>query len=279
MAAPPRAGNGGFVRFSFNTLNHSTFFGLDPELPEQLEAAAAAGFDHVGLDSFSLQAWTGAGRTLQELDALARRLGVPCYELVPLQISADERATLAEADALLELAAALRPEAILVNVLSEPDAALARLLARCAERFAAVRAELAIEFMPFTPVNSLGSARSLIEKAGGGGAGVLLDTWHFFRGPDGWRELQGFPLELISFVQFDDALPLVGPDLREETIHRRVMPGDGEFDLRGFCARLRDKGFDGAVSVEILSSEMRGRMPHREFARLALERTRAFWAG
>jgi hypothetical protein len=37
------------VRFSFNTFNHSPFFGGSPRLPERIRLAAAAGYDFVGL--------------------------------------------------------------------------------------------------------------------------------------------------------------------------------------------------------------------------------------
>ncbi len=42
-----------------------------------------------------------------------------------------------------------------------------------------------------------------------------------------------------------------------ETIGRRAFPGEGEFDLDGYCTRMRAKGFDGVVSVEILNDEWR----------------------
>ena len=47
-----------------------------------------------------------------------------------------------------------------------------------------------------------------------------------------------------------------GDDLTEETLHRRAMPGTGEFPLGEFCARMRAHGFDGVVSVEVLSSAL-----------------------
>jgi hypothetical protein len=38
------------VRFSFNCFSHSAHLELAPTLPAQIQAAAGAGYDHVGLD-------------------------------------------------------------------------------------------------------------------------------------------------------------------------------------------------------------------------------------
>ncbi|MEZ4282054.1 MAG: hypothetical protein R3F21_20825 [Myxococcota bacterium] len=46
--------------------------------------------------------------------------------------------------------------------------------------------------------------------------------------------------------------------MREETVDRRVFPGEGLFDLERFSRTLRARGFDGLVSVEVLSKAWRG---------------------
>ncbi len=81
----------------------------------------------------------------------------------------------------------------------------------------------------------------------------------------------------MAYVQFDDALPKVGDDLVMETIDRRTFPGEGELDLTGYCERMRAKGFDGVVSVEILNAEWRANPDLHEFARRAYTSTRRFW--
>jgi sugar phosphate isomerase/epimerase len=105
---------------------------------------------------------------------------------------------------------------------------------------------------------------------------VIVDTWHVFRGPDGLDGLEQLKLDDVAYVQFDDALPVTGGDLMEETLHRRAMPGAGEFPLIAFCDRVRSRGYDGPVSVEILNSEWRER-PLQEFVTATYEATRRFW--
>ena len=55
----------------------------------------------------------------------------------------------------------------------------------------------------------------------------------------------------------------------DETVNRRTWPGDGEFDLARFTQTLRRRGWDGLVSVEVLSDQLRD-LPVATFARLVL---------
>ena len=107
-------------------------------------------------------------------------------------------------------------------------------------------------------MHSIADALELIDRAGVSDAGVLVDTWHFFLGPDDWNDLAELPLERIAYIQFDDHPAITTDDLREETIDRRVFPGEGLFDLERFSRTLRSRGFDGLVSVEVLSKAWRG---------------------
>ena len=52
----------------------------------------------------------------------------------------------------------------------------------------------------------------------------------------------------------------MGDDLLAETTQRRVVPGDGVFDLPSFAETIRSTGFDGVVGLELLSAA------HRELA-------------
>jgi sugar phosphate isomerase/epimerase len=40
-------------------------------------------------------------------------------------------------------------------------------------------------------------------------------------------------------------------------MHRRAMPGEGVLDLGTFVDALRATGFDGVVTVELLSAQLR----------------------
>src|SRR5215831_17750253 len=97
------------------------------------------------------------------------------------------------------------------------------------------------------------------------GAGLAV---HFFRGDSTWEQLACIPLERIAYVQFDDAPAPAGGSAVTETLHRRVMPGNGTSELERFAAALLDRGWSGTVSVEVLNAGLR-RLPVSEFAELA----------
>lgn len=212
---------------------------------------------------------------VEEVAGWVAEAGLRCAEIAALAIGPDPAQVDAQLEQLEPAVRALRPDWVLTNADVDPDAGAAALLRRCAERLGAHGAALAVEFLPFMRVGSIGAALELVRRADAP-AGVLVDTWHFFHGPDGWDELAALPLERLAYVQFDDHPALESPDLREECLHRRVFPGEGLFDLDRFCASLRARGWDGLVSVEVLSRAWRGG-DALAFARRAFETTARYW--
>ncbi len=65
--------------------------------------------------------------------------------------------------------------------------------------------------------------------------------------------MKALPKERIVHVHINDA-----PDrpVEEQVDNERVMPGDGIIDLVGFLRALKAAGYEGAVSVEVLSKTL-----------------------
>jgi sugar phosphate isomerase/epimerase len=259
----------------FNAFNRSAWFGVDPDLPAQIDGAATAGFTLFGPDVFSLQAHA-AGGSVEEIAGLLDERGMRCYEIAALMVGDDEADALAQAETIAGPASVLRPEWVLTNVVAPPDDALVATLTRCADVIGQAGAGLAIEYLPWTPVPGARAAMDVAARAGSDRVKVLLDVWHHFRGPDEWADLEAVPLESIAYLQFSDALPVESDDVLAETLARRVFPGDGEFDLDGWCTRVRAKGFDGVVSVEVLNEGLRDLDP-AVFAQRAFAATSRYW--
>jgi sugar phosphate isomerase/epimerase len=260
----------------FNAFNRSAWFGVDPALPAQIEGAARAGFTLFGPDVFSLGVHAERGGSTEEIAARLEARGMRCFEIAALMVGAETADAVAQAETIAAYAAVLRPEWVLTNVVSEPDDDVVRAIARCADIIGDAGAGLAIEYLPWTPVPGTRAALDVAARAGSDRVGVLLDVWHHFRGPDTWADLEAVPLEAIAYVQFSDALPVESDDVLAETLARRVFPGDGEFDLEGWCERVRAKGFDGVVSVEVLNEALRDLDP-AEFARRAYVSASRYW--
>jgi len=264
------------TQLSLNTFNNSAYLGIDPDLPAQIEAAANAGFDLLGPDMFSLEAWTGGGGRLDELVQLMEKRGMRCGVLAGAVYLTEREQSTAAARRAAQMADVLKPTWVQINVGTAPDKAAGELLDEVCDIVAPTGARIAIEYLPYIPVNCIAATKTLIDHVGTDRAGMVVDSWHHFRGPDTYAELESLPLEAIAYVEFDDALPVIGQDLAYETVHRRAMPGEGEFDLAGFCQRLQAKGYEGLVSVEVLSDEWRARSLG-DFTRRAYETTRRFW--
>jgi sugar phosphate isomerase/epimerase len=266
------------AQLCFNTFNRSAFFGVEPDLPGQIDAAAAAGFRLFGPDTFSLDAWVESGREVQQLADLLDSRGMRCWELAALNLTTRDE-TLTAARQVAAHAAVLRPEWILTNVGAPIDRDLCDTFSMVCDVLADVGARPAIEYLPFTPAHSIATARTLVDHVGTDRARILFDTWHHFRGPDDDADLEAAPVELIAYVQFDDAQPMMSDDLVAETVDRRAFPGEGEFDLAGYCSRIRAKGWDGVVSVEILDAAWRDGSAGtlEEYARRAFESSARYW--
>lgn len=264
------------MRFSFNTFNHSTYYGLAPSLPAQVRAAAAAGYDFVGLDLLSVLAHEREGLPVPAIAEVLGECELPCYELVSLSVSADRDATRRSLDHILRVAAVLRPHEVLCVVTGAPDSAVAANLAECAAALAAESLGLSLEFLPTRDVDSINVAAELLDRVAHPNLRLVVESWHFFRGPSIWEDLDALPVERFGFVQFADAPDPVSDDIHHESMHRRVLPGEGVFDLRRFCDTVGAKGYDGVVSMEVLSEQWRD-ADLTKFARATLVAGRELW--
>jgi sugar phosphate isomerase/epimerase len=227
---------------------------------------------------FSIREHVGGGGALSELaDALAER-DLSCLDIAGLTIGADSDRTRTGAEELLGIASALGSRWMQVRVVDEVDDAIVKTFVQCAELFAGAGIGMAVEFSPLTKVRTIADARALLRVAGNGGpglTGIIVDTWHFFRGDDDWPDLDALDPVEVAFVQFADGLA-PSADAGHDTLHRRALAGEGEFDLGQFAASLRSAGFDGPVSVEVLSEEWRV-LPVEAFARRTFETTSPYW--
>ena len=261
-------------KFLFNGFNASPFLGAPVPLPEQIEAAAAAGFDLVAFDRFSLERFEADGGVMSHLLRRLERSGIGCGAITAAAALGDGSDT----DTALRKAAAwaesLGVALVQINVVAEPPAQAAALEVACSAVDG--KARLAIEYLPFTPLARVGDTVELARNVGFERAGVLIDIWHHERGPDDWDALARVPPEAVAYVEFDDALPLERADLGFETLSRRTFPGDGVFDCRRFADAMRAIGAAGLISIEVLSAAWRGD-DFTAFAHTCLAKSRPYW--
>jgi sugar phosphate isomerase/epimerase len=264
---------------SYCTLDRSPLFGQPETLREQATAAAAAGFTHYTPDMFALRAYLDAGHRLGELAAHLQSLGLTACDIAGSNVSADREASLAEAKELAGYGRELGASWVQARITAPlDDPATLDTYRRCAEVVAADGCGFALEFSPFTPINSLGRAREVLAEVRDASPrqGIVVDTWHLAY-LDGVDALRALPAEDLAFVQLDDAEPNAGVKT-SDTMHRRALPGEGVLGLSNYVAALRDIGFDGVITVEVLSASLR-ELDLDEYVRRTYESSVALLAG
>jgi sugar phosphate isomerase/epimerase len=208
------------VEFCFEGVNWSPFVGFEkPDLAAMIKAAADAGYTWITLDKASIAYYVEHDGTLTTLKAEIDRHGLKMLGLQDLSINDDVAAVEADTRKLVATGAALGARYLQAGItapLGDKVVAATR-AAHLICRDAGM--DIAMEFLPFLPLASIGQTREVLDAAGMTGPNFVVDTWHFFNGPDGkaadggWAALAGIPAERIAFVQFNDHPPLESDDL------------------------------------------------------------------
>jgi sugar phosphate isomerase/epimerase len=240
------------------TLNWLRFDGDGSAVPawpleDVLDAAAGAGFRDVGLDDL-----TTAEADPADVAALLRTRGLTCTDVGVLRLGAGDIHT--QGDALAALASATGAGICIAALYTgTPDEALAD-LRNGTEPLAEAGVRAALEFAPYGGLPTLSDAIDVCAAVGWERCGLLLDSWHFFRSGEPWPLLRTLEADQIALVHINDA-PEIEGNLVHESRSRRVPPGAGTFPLADFAEALAAIGYDGVVSIEVLSAELRRRPP------------------
>lgn len=159
----------------------------------------------------------------------------------------------------------------------EPNVAQMRdTFAVLCDKAAEYKVDVAIEFLPFSSVNTIDKALAVSRDVRPNG-GLMVDSWHIARGGMGFEEIAKIPAELIKGVEIDDAdLALVGDVFNDSTHHRKCC-GEGELDLPHFVQAILDTGYRGPWGVELISAELR-KLPLEVVAKRAFDSTMAQFA-
>ena len=153
---------------------------------------------------------------------------------------------------------------------------------RMAESFAALCDDAAergfpvgLEVMPFTNIATMRDARAVVETSCTRNGGLLLDIWHTERGGVQNADIAALPREMIISIEVNDAAAEIEGDLWNDTLHARLLPGQGAFDIDGFLAAVYRTGYNGPVGVEIIAADHR-KKPLEAGAREAMGALRPF---
>jgi sugar phosphate isomerase/epimerase len=150
-----------------------------------------------------------------------------------------------------------------------PVEELAGCFARLCDQAAEHGLRVQLEFTPFPPVPDLATAWQIVQQAGRRNGGILLDSWHFFRGRPDLGLLSSIPGDRIMGVQLSDGRAEFRESLLKDTFRHRELPGEGCFDLVGLLNVLHRTGGLNQVGPEVLSEELQALEPPEAAVRLA----------
>jgi sugar phosphate isomerase/epimerase len=113
-----------------------------------------------------------------------------------------------------------------------------------------------LEFLPWSNIPDIETAWDIVREAGRDNGGVLLDTWHLLRSGGTPESLLEMPRDRVYAIQVSDAPAVAESNLMEETMARRLLPGEGAARVRDVLDVLSDGGCTAPVGVEVFSSAL-----------------------
>jgi sugar phosphate isomerase/epimerase len=164
---------------------------------------------------------------------------------------------------LLEAAEVLRARHIKIADLGNDCADVAQMTPAFATlcRQAAERGtNIVFEMLPaqFSRAPSLDQVLAITRGSGAANGGIMLDNLHLQRigifAEEIVRKLK--PSDLIG-VEINDGTLAVPLKFQDSVVNKRLLPGDGEFDIAAFLQALWSVGYDGPIGVEVLNEYIR----------------------
>jgi sugar phosphate isomerase/epimerase len=245
---------------------------------ERVEAAAAAGFDGIGLSPRVVRRAHEAGLTWVAMRRLLESAGLRVVELDSILGWAvgDPDTVRRHCEQLFAIADELGGDHLLAcSEVPDPDApeVADRLAGLCA--VAARRdVRIAVEPLPWVSINTVARAEELVRRSGASNAGVAVDIWHLIRAGGTPQQLSRIDPDLVLGVQLSAPALQVGADPIVETLHHRLLPGDaGSTDVMPVVRALLEAGVKAPWSVEVFSDSLR-ELPPAEAALAAATSTR-----
>jgi sugar phosphate isomerase/epimerase len=238
-------------------------------------AIGESGFTHIGVDLCSADHYLRQCGDLVALRKLFAKAQVLCSDVGVLRIG-DREATVRLAKTYARIATALGAEICVASMVVDADREAVNTLEMCAEVLSGAGVSIALEFLPYSPLPNLQSARAVCAAVGWERCGLLIDSWAFFHGDNNLSDITSLGAEQIRCIQFCDGVEPGEPDLIFESRHCRAVPGNGVLPLSEFAAGVLGTGFGGLVSIEILSKKFRALHPIEQ-GRQALECASKYW--
>lgn len=246
---------------------------MKADLPTDIRAAAAAGFDYLEIWAAKLRKYLQTNKTA-DLKSLFAENGIK-----PLSINSIEHATLrddaayaqikTECEELSAIAEAigcpyivvvpgkLTPGGLSSYEVIEESVGVLRELASIGERHGVA---LAFEFLgqKDCSVQTLELADEIVVKVNRRNIGLVIDSFHFYAGGSTIKMIEAIDPKRLFIFHINDAEKLPRQELTDA---HRLLPGLGILPLAEIISAFRKIGYDSNASVEIFRPEYWERDP------------------
>ncbi|MGQ9524078.1 MAG: sugar phosphate isomerase/epimerase family protein [Armatimonadota bacterium] len=231
-------------------------------LEEDIRAAGRAGFDEVEIWASKLDDYLKFHST-DDLKALLDDCRVRPATICPcgMTLFGDVDGALAQLDRAARIAQEIGCPTLLVCP-DAPPAGMSEQEAFSAAGSAARRhAETAGRYGVKVAIEPLGmhtfvpgprQALRIIEEAGHPSLGLMMDTFHYYKSGVPLDDIRAIPTELLLIVHINDCEDRPREELNDG---HRLYLGEGILPLVDEIRILREKGYEGALSVEIFRQE------------------------
>lgn len=259
------------------SLHHLTMLHANPF--ELIEAAAVGGFEYCGLrlvaptvndavfnlfeDKTSIDkihdALKSAGVKLLDIEAIWLQPSTDIDALIPV----------------LEAGRRLGASKVLAVGFDVDDGRLLDNFCKLCSAAAQFEMEVALEFITYCSIGSLGQALSLIARSQQPNARLLVDALQFFRSGAQAGELAAVSADLMPYAQLCDGLahsPASIEERRREARTDRRLPGEGELPIASLLRALPD---GVPLSIEAPTLKLRD-LPFNEQGKIVGEASRRF---
>ncbi len=133
-----------------------------------------------------------------------------------------------------------------INVIEKTAESLGKLADACSHDI-----KLGFEFLGMRncSINNLRDAVEIVERVGRSNVGLTLDTFHLYLSGTDFSDVAKLDRMQIFIVHVNDCEP---GSVSEMTDANRLFPGQGVINLPSFSSSLREVGYDGYLSLELL---------------------------
>jgi sugar phosphate isomerase/epimerase len=117
-----------------------------------------------------------------------------------------------------------------------------------------------LEMLPaaFSRAPSLDAVLAICRGSGARNGGIMLDNLHVERIGTPLADIgRKIPRDLPLGVEINDGTLATPVHFVDSVVNKRLLPGDGEFDIGAFLHAVWSHGYDGPIGVEVLNEYMR----------------------